>query len=224
MERALALVESGRSLDESTLSLDGEGPVVRSDDAAVGDMIADEETSADDTLSLLERLGVERVANVVAEAIPTSHRGGERTISFLARALRSGMSVASANKGPLSHRDGRGGEEARDALRRLARENGAAYRHESAVMDGVPIFSLWESMPSATLISLRGCLNSTTTAIITRMEGDLDGDSTLGGGGGARRLGIVEKDEGLDVDGHDAAAKLRGLLVSCGGGGGRERV
>jgi len=73
-------------------------------------------------------------------------------------------------------------------------------------------------MPHAKLTSIRGCLNSTTTMIITRMEGKLE----RGGIGGSsfqvaldicKEMGIVEADESLDIDGYDAAVKLRALLV-----------
>ena len=104
-------------------------------------------------------------------------------------------------------------------------------------MDGVPLFSLWKhAMPHAKLTSIRGCLNGTTTVILSRMEGDhIEGGGGGGGNGGgeefhealeaARQMGIVETDESLDVDGYDAAAKLRALLVvlsssPSGGGGG----
>ena len=72
------------------------------------------------------------------------------------------------------------------------------------VMDGVPIFSLWKyTMPHAKLKSIRGCLNSTTTMIITRMEGNLE----KGVGGSSfqvaldicKEMGIVEADESLDI-------------------------
>ena len=73
-------------------------------------------------------------------------------------------------------------------------------------------------MPHAKLTSIRGCLNSTTTMIITRMEGNLE----KGGVGGSsfqvaldicKEMGIVEADERLDIDGYDAAVKLRALLI-----------
>mmetsp|Transcript_22081 Transcript_22081/g.53475 ORF Transcript_22081/g.53475 Transcript_22081/m.53475 type:complete len:486 (-) Transcript_22081:162-1619(-) len=226
LETALRLVESGRALDRSVLS---RGRVARGDDKVGGsnddggdienyDAIADASTDADRTLALLARLGRTRAANIVAEAIPSDVKGdGEPAISFIAEALRSRMHVVSANKSPLAHR-GSDGEETYWKLRRLARDKLVMYEHESAVMDGVPIFSLWRrAMPAARLASIRGCLNSTTTVILTQIEGDLD---ESGGGktfqealDAAKEMGIVEADEGMDVDGYDAAVKLRALLV-----------
>eukprot|EP00579_Thalassiosira_antarctica_P007887 CAMPEP_0201898758 /NCGR_PEP_ID=MMETSP0902-20130614/49141_1 /ASSEMBLY_ACC=CAM_ASM_000551 /TAXON_ID=420261 /ORGANISM="Thalassiosira antarctica, Strain CCMP982" /LENGTH=185 /DNA_ID=CAMNT_0048431987 /DNA_START=18 /DNA_END=575 /DNA_ORIENTATION=- len=54
--------------------------------------------------------------------------------------------------------------------------------------------------------------------ILTGMEGNLDGTECDGVSfeealGAAKKMGIVEEDESLDVDGYDAAVKLRALLV-----------
>ncbi|KAL3763451.1 hypothetical protein ACHAW5_002703 [Stephanodiscus triporus] len=243
-EAALRRVESGRILDGSVVvvdyrhrrrggaigvgvdAADREGAIVVADDARTTD--ADD----DETLRLIDLLGRRRpnaipgrptIANIVVEAIPSDpRRDGEPASSFIARALMSGMHVCSANKGPLAHRRD-DGEETYWKLQRLARECNATYQHESSVMDGVPVFSLWKyALPRARLLSIRGCLNGTTTMILSRMEGDREG----GSGDGeqfheallaARRMGIVETDESLDIDGYDAAAKLRALLVVLSG-------
>eukprot|EP00571_Detonula_confervacea_P008644 CAMPEP_0172319684 /NCGR_PEP_ID=MMETSP1058-20130122/38416_1 /TAXON_ID=83371 /ORGANISM="Detonula confervacea, Strain CCMP 353" /LENGTH=119 /DNA_ID=CAMNT_0013034791 /DNA_START=213 /DNA_END=569 /DNA_ORIENTATION=+ len=54
--------------------------------------------------------------------------------------------------------------------------------------------------------------------ILTRMEGNLDesisnGQSFQEALDAAKQMGIVEEDDSLDVDGYDAAVKLRALLV-----------
>ena len=104
------------------------------------------------------------------------------------------------------------------------------WRFWDQVMDGVPIFSLWDNtLPCATLTSIRGCLNSTTTMILTHMEDNIDeggrsddpsGASFQAGLAAAKALGIVEEDDSLDVDGYDAAVKLRALLVVLSRGAG----
>ncbi|KAL7553098.1 hypothetical protein ACHAWF_018745 [Thalassiosira exigua] len=216
LERALELVESGNALDGTALvPIDG----AATDRSGRPGSFSDALTSPDDTIDLLGRLGRSETANVVAEAIPSDLKGdGEPAVSFLEAALKAKLHVASANKSPLAHR-GRGGE-TYWKLRRLARENGAEYLHESAVMDGVPLFSLWKhALPRAKLLSVRGCLNSTTTVILTRMEGDPSEGRSVGESfrealDAAQKMGIVEADESLDVDGYDAAVKLRALLVA----------
>mmetsp|Transcript_3990 Transcript_3990/g.8941 ORF Transcript_3990/g.8941 Transcript_3990/m.8941 type:complete len:405 (+) Transcript_3990:138-1352(+) len=160
--------------------------------------------------------------NTLVEAIPSNPRGdGEPVISIIRSALNNKLNVVSANKTPLAHRSGDEGEIYWE-LQRLAAANNVQYLHESSLMDGVPIFSLWKTMPHARLTRVRGCLNSTTTVIISRMEGDLDDTSPDGETFEqalqyAKDMGIVEADESLDIDGYDAAVKLRALLVVMSG-------
>ena len=243
LEKALSSIDSGKRLDN------GEGLIVRTEKSMVelsnlsldidhGLGISDTITDAEQTLNLLGILGETKTANIVVEAIPSNPKGdGEPAISFTTKALQSKMHVVSANKSPLAHNCTTDGSitEAYWKLQQLALENNVMYQHESSVMDGVPIFSFWKyTMPHAKLTSIRGCLNGTTTMILSRMEGNLD-DNTSGGGetfqqalDAAKDMGIVEEDESLDVDGYDAAVKLRALLVvftaSSSGGCGRIQV
>ena len=160
--------------------------------------------------------------NILVEAIPSNPRGdGEPVISIIRSALNNKLNVVSANKTPLAHRCGDQGEIYWE-LQRLAAANSVQYLHESSLMDGVPIFSLWKTMPHARLSNVRGCLNSTTTVILSRMERDLDDPSSKGETfeqalQHAKDMGIVEADESLDIDGYDAAVKLRSLLVVMSG-------
>lgn len=175
-------------------------------------------SSTQQTIELLRILAKTNTANIVVEAIPSNprHGGGEPAVSFIRTSLESGMHVVSANKGPLAQQlsDSDGTDEVYWKLQQIAAENNVRYLHESAVMDGVPIFSLWQNtLPNATLTKLRGCLNSTSTMIITRMEGH-DGDTFEQALGKAKDVGIVEADESLDIDGYDAAVKLRALMVA----------
>ena len=130
---------------------------------------------------------------MVVEAIPVSYSDGMPAALLLSSALKFGWHAVSANKGPVVHH--------RDALLRLAdrARPPLRYLHESAVMDGVPIFNMAAAgLPLAKLTRLRGCLNSTTTVVLSAMEGvpqcreDREGSiGCLGGsadaGGGVRR-------------------------------------
>jgi len=101
-------------------------------------------------------------------------------MSFITKALNAGMHVVSANKTSLAHCTANNGE-AYWKLQRLARDKKVMHRHELAVMDGVPIFSLWGYiLCHARLKSIHGCLNWTTTMIVTRMEGNLDSEAADG--------------------------------------------
>lgn len=236
LEMALDLVETGELNDSIVVQNNGNtAPSIETQPAApysnnsFGGGIIRNITQMYSTLSHTERttcliniLGCSRSANILAEAVPSNPRGnGEPAMSFVSKALNAGMHVVSANKTSLAHCTATDGE-AYWKLQRLAKDNNVLYRHESAVMDGVPIFSLWRyALRHARLESIRGCLNSTTTMILTRMEGNLDDCTTSNNNGesyqealdAAKQMGIVETDESLDVDGYDAAVKLRALLV-----------
>ncbi|KAL7466679.1 hypothetical protein ACHAXS_006973 [Conticribra weissflogii] len=243
-EKSLSRIKAGQYLDVSLVtSTSGERlltegcsrfesnspenlPANSSIDLNVGNETGDATRQTQQLLQLLGRTGT---ANIVVEAMPSNPHSGEPAISFLKTSLQSKLNVVSANKGPVAHSIlepvGNGKFERKEAyltLQNLARQHEVMYLHESAVMDGVPIFSFWKyTMPYAQLLSLRGCLNSTTTMILTRMEGQLDGeDEGINTGepfddalNAAKKMGIVEEDESLDVDGYDAAVKLRAILV-----------
>jgi len=180
--------------------------------------------TTDDTIKLLNELGNTQTANIVVEAIPSNPKSdGEPAISFIRTALQAGMHVASANKCPLTHT--RNDTETYFELQGIAKRNGKIYLHESAVMDGVPIFSLWSNLPGVTCTKIRGLLNSTSTMILSRIEGNIDkvvesdgqvehvGETFEEALEAAKQVGIVEEDESLDIDGWDAAMKLRALCV-----------
>ena len=101
----------------------------------------------------------------LAEAIDVDYKAGEPAATFLMDAIAHGSHVVSANKGPVVHK--------RRQLLAAARAAGVQYLHESAVMDGVPIFSTWKAgfLPGgAQLLKFRGALNSTTSVVLSGME------------------------------------------------------
>jgi homoserine dehydrogenase len=103
--------------------------------------------------------------SAIVEAIDVDYSAGEPAATYIRDALTRGCHAVSANKGPVVHH--------RDALLALASEHGVRYLHESAVMDGVPIFSTWRAgfLPGgAKLRRFRGALNSTTSVILSGME------------------------------------------------------
>ncbi|KAL7533552.1 hypothetical protein ACHAXR_005305 [Thalassiosira sp. AJA248-18] len=227
LETALTSIESGRMLGDD-LVVQKQTPAGKANNISSPDhnqhIVADTLTDTEQTINNLGLLGDSQTSNIVVEAIPSNPKGdGEPAISFITKAIKSKMHVVSANKSPLAHCNNEN-EETYWAMQQLAQNNNIMYQHESAVMDGVPIFSLWKhTMPHATLTSIRGCLNSTTTMILTRMEGNLDEENKINNNNdgesfqealdAAKQMGIVEEDESLDIDGYDAAVKLRALLV-----------
>ena len=77
-------------------------------------------------------------------------------------------------------------------------------------MDGVPIFSLFDQLPTIRLQGFHGILNSTTNVILSEMEKGLGFDASLKK---AQSLGIAETNATHDIDGWDAAVKTAALIT-----------
>lgn len=152
-----------------------------------------------DNLDFIRQCG----ANVLFENTPVNHKTGEPAVTHIRIALENGMHAITANKGPVVH--------AYRELTELAAEKDRHFFHESTVMDGAPIFSLFRSaLPAAQLLSFRGVLNSTTNLILTHMENGETFDHALAY---AQSIGIAETDPSADVDGWDAAIKVAALVT-----------
>ncbi len=142
-------------------------------------------------------------ADVLFENTPVNYQTGQPAIDHIAAALEAGMHAITANKGPVVH--------AFNKLNDLARANGVRFLHESTVMDGAPIFSLWqEVLPIAKLHSFRGVLNSTTNLILSLMEKGKTFNEALAH---AQSIGIAETDPSGDILGWDAAVKVAALVT-----------
>ena len=114
------------------------------------------------------------------------------------RAFSKGKSVITANKALICEH----GEE----LFRAAEDAGVHYAFEASVAGGIPIIKvLRESLVANEFPLIYGILNGTSNYILTRME--KEGTSFEEVLGDARKLGYVEADESLDLDGVDAAHK-----------------
>lgn len=140
-------------------------------------------------------------ADLVFETSPLNPTHGEPAVTYIRRALERGMSVVTANKGPIAF--------AYRALRELAQKRGVHFRFEGTVMDGTPVFNLAEGcLPGVRVTGFSGVLNSTTNLVLTRMEEGSSFDEALSE---ACALGITEADSAYDIDGWDAAVKTVAL-------------
>lgn len=113
-----------------------------------------------------------------------------------------GAHAITANKGTVVH--------AYQELRALAASKNRRFFFESTVMDGAPIFSLFDTLPVLHLRSFRGILNSTTNVILSGMEQGLSFDQSLKE---AQDIGIAETDPTHDVEGWDATVKVAALVI-----------
>jgi homoserine dehydrogenase len=141
-------------------------------------------------------------AQVLVELSTLSIENGQPAIQHIEEALRQGMHVITANKGPIAWDFRR--------LKELADQSGKWLLHETVVMDGAPVFNLVkETLPGCSVISFKGILNSTTNFILEEMETGRAYEDAVKE---AQRRGFAEADPSLDVEGWDAAAKTSALL------------
>ncbi|HEY4905755.1 MAG TPA: homoserine dehydrogenase [Candidatus Sulfotelmatobacter sp.] len=141
-------------------------------------------------------------ADVLFEATSLNVETGQPAVDHIRAALEHGAHAITANKGPIVH--------AYRELRDLAAARGKKFLFESTVMDGVPIFSLFDQLPAIHLTGFHGILNSTTNVILGEMEQGLTFDAALKK---AQQLGMAETDATHDIDGWDAAVKTAALIT-----------
>lgn len=136
-------------------------------------------------------------ADVLVEMSTLDARTGQPALDHVRDALRSGMHVVTANKGPIAH--------AYRELEPLARERGRLLRFEATLADDLPVFSLVRhALPTAEVRALRGIVNSTTNYVLSEVARGASFQKALDQ---ARRLGIAERDPANDLEGWDAAVK-----------------
>lgn len=140
-------------------------------------------------------------ADVLFEATSLNVESGLPAVDHIRAALRYGAHAITANKGPIVH--------AYRELRDLAAGKSKRFLFESTVMDGVPIFSLFDQLPAIHLQGFHGIFNSTTNVILTQMEQGLTFEEALKK---AQEIGVAETDATHDIDGWDAAVKTAALI------------
>jgi homoserine dehydrogenase len=140
--------------------------------------------------------------DLLFEGTTLDPHAGEPATSHVRAALERGVSVVSANKGPLAFA-------ARD-LMALARERRCGFRFESAVADCLPVFDLIETaLPVGRVLSFEGVLNATSNRVLAAV---LRGGTLQAAVQEAQRLGVAEADPSNDLDGWDQAVKA--VIVS----------
>src|SRR5467141_5005078 len=102
-------------------------------------------------------------ADVVIEITPLRIAPRQIGVDHIVAALSSGKHVITANKGPLVYHYRR--------LKELARTHGLGFRYEGTVMDGAPVFNLFqETLRGIRVLSFEGILNSTSNLILSMIE------------------------------------------------------
>ena len=139
---------------------------------------------------------------VLVETTLLDIEAGRPAVDHVTTALRAGVHVVTANKGPVAF--------ACRELQAIAESARREFLFESAVMDGIPIFNLVrETLPVADITGFRGVVNATTNYVLTAMEAGRSQDEALRE---MQAAGIAEADPSFDIDGWDAAAKTAALM------------
>lgn len=153
----------------------------------------------DDSTSVIQHSS----ATIMFENSPVNTQTGQPALDHMRLALNLGQHAITANKGPVVH----GYHE----LTELAKSKGRAFRFESTVLGGAPVFSVFrETFPLTELASFRGIFNATTNIILSRME---NGESYEDAVKYCQSIGVAETDPSNDVDGWDAAIKVAALIT-----------
>jgi homoserine dehydrogenase len=158
------------------------------------------------------RIGVEAIeiisdrlidSDVLIEVTPTNIVDGEPGLTHIREALKSGLHVVTANKGPLAL--------AMPSLLELARHSGRELMFSGTVGGGTPFIRFAEKcLAGDRILGLEGVLNGTCNYMLSAMEGGLSFKQALEE---AQRLGYAEADPSMDVDGWDTACKIVILAV-----------
>jgi homoserine dehydrogenase len=137
--------------------------------------------------------------DVMVELTPTNIKDGQPGLNNIEAALKKGIHVVTANKGPLAL--------ALPALMDLANYNKVFLRFSGAVGGGTPVLDLAKKcIIGEKILSVKGILNGTTNYILTKMhEKGLSMEEALKE---AQKLGYAEADPSYDVEGIDTACKL----------------
>jgi homoserine dehydrogenase len=188
--RRLGWIADAGGLDPALLS--GERAVTRDDFPAASHL----------STNVREWLQTAR-ADVLLEATSLNVIDGQPAVEHLRAALEHGAHAITANKGPIVH--------AYEELNHLAATHGKRLLFESTVMDGIPIFSMFqENLPVLHIKGFRGILNSTTNVILGGMEDGLSFEAALKK---AQEIGVAETDASHDTEGWDAAVKVALLVI-----------
>jgi homoserine dehydrogenase len=141
--------------------------------------------------------GAEVGASILLELTTLNPHNGQPALMHIRAALKAGLDVVTANKGPLAF--------AQHELQALARQQLVQLRFEATVIDGLPLINLAQfTLQGVGLRAFRALLNATSSLVLSRIEQGLSMEEAIGQ---AQQLGIAEADPWYDLDGWDAVMK-----------------
>lgn len=140
--------------------------------------------------------------DVIVEMTPLDIFTGQPAADHLRKAMERGKHAITANKGPIAwyYKD----------LKKLAEKKNVQFYFETTVMDGTPIFNLKdETLKFCKVTEVSGILNTTTNYVLEELAKGKAYDDVIAEG---KKIGFVEADPSMDIEGWDAAAKITALL------------
>ncbi|MCX7707681.1 MAG: homoserine dehydrogenase [Anaerolineae bacterium] len=144
------------------------------------------------------KLAAQAPADVLLEASPVNLQTGQPGLDCVRRAIRRGMHVVLANKGPLVHAFGE--------LESAAVAAGVGLAYSATVCGALPVVNIGRrDLAGCEIRTVRGIFNSTSNSILAAMA---RGGSYAEALRQAQLDGIAEADPTLDVEGWDTANKL----------------
>lgn len=147
-------------------------------------------------------------AELLLEATPVNLQTAQPGLETSLRALRRGMHVVLANKGPLAlaYRQLAELSDIGEGEDRGAAKDWPALRFSACVGGSLPTINIGRrDLAGAQILRVEAVLNGTTQGILRAMEQGMEYGEALAE---MQRRGLAETDPSLDVDGWDAANKL----------------
>nr|WP_315025033.1 homoserine dehydrogenase [uncultured Aminipila sp.] len=140
--------------------------------------------------------------DVIVEMTPLDIFTGQPAADHLRKAMERGKHAVTANKGPIAWHY--------NDLKKLAEKMDVQFYYETTVMDGTPIFNLKdETLKFCRVTEVNGILNTTTNYVLEELANGKAYDEVIAEG---KKIGFVEADPSMDIEGWDAAAKVTALL------------
>ncbi len=137
-------------------------------------------------------------ADLLLEASPVNLQTGQPGLDCVRTAIRRGMDVVLANKGPLVHAFGE--------LIAAAEAAGVGLAYSATVCGALPVVNIGQrDLGACDIRSVAGIFNATSNSILTAMARGGSYEQALRQ---AQLEGVAEVDPSLDVEGWDTANKL----------------
>jgi len=140
----------------------------------------------------------ETIPDFLIELTPANYEDGEPGLTNIIKALKRGISVVTANKAPLVLKF--------RYLMNLAKSRRAFIGYRATVFGGVPLIDTLKHLAAHSLKKVEGILNATTNYILSRVF--YDNLSLKDAIEEAKKIGVMEANPALDLEGIDAAAKI----------------